>query len=72
MIRNQLKPLRLLPGWEDWMAAWIVWHDHDQAYVGYAPDNDEICRDSDAGRFILQFKEGAHEWGLREQRRGPR
>lgn len=67
-IHPALRTLRNHIGYKSWMDHWVVWDDHDQAYVGYAPDEDELCRDSDPARFLLLFKEAANEWQEQQER----
>lgn len=54
--------LKLQPGYEKWMNAWVIYDADDRAYVGFCPDETEICRDSDPQRFMALFKEAVNDY----------
>ena len=59
---NPLQHLTSFDKWKPWMCNWVHWYKDDQTYVGYCPDNDEICRDKDPTIFLLLFEEASIEW----------
>ena len=58
----EMNAIELQPAWRSWMMHWVYWDVDDQTYVGYCPDNDEICRDKDPTIFLLLFGEASIEW----------
>lgn len=58
--------MKCQPLWQGWMAAWVHWDEHDQAFVGSCPDQDEICREKDPAKFLMLFEEASREWEEQE------
>jgi len=70
---NKHQAMRVMawqPLWQAWMYSWVYFDEKDQAYVGTCPDEDELCRDSDAGRFLVQWGEASEEWGRQQEEQG--
>jgi len=54
--------LTKLRSWQDGLYHWVTWDEQDQTYVGFSPDECELCRDIDPSRFLQIFREASREW----------
>jgi hypothetical protein len=50
--------------WQDWMKHWVFWDIAAQEYVGYAPDNTIIARQTNQGIFLDIFNKASKEWAV--------
>lgn len=60
--KTALHALTKLRSWEEWQINWVVWDEADQCYVGFSPDEDELCRELDPSKFLQLFREASIEW----------
>lgn len=66
--QRELEVLKTCPAWRDWMVNWISYDPDAEEYVGYAPDQDEICRDCGPTDFLIKYEEASRAW---EKEQGP-
>lgn len=60
--QRELEVLKTCPDWREWMNNWVSFDHESEQYVGFAPDQDEICRDCGPTDFLKKFETASRVW----------
>ena len=59
---REMQVIKTCPKWREWMSNWITFDPEGEQYVGWSPDQYEICRDAGPTDFLKVFEEARIEW----------
>lgn len=58
----EMQVIKTCPKWRDWMINWVTYDPKRQEYLGWSPDQYEICSETSPTDFLNRFEEASIAW----------